>query len=140
MSPLPDVGKVEREAARDDEDGADTDVVAGPGVARRELLGGVTDAIYVKPNIKYSIADGFDVFGAVIYSQAMYAESTSGNERPLGLELNVGARYETEDGFMAGLAWGVLLPLEGLNTQATNDLRLDLEAAQAIRGLVGIKF
>ena len=38
-SSLPDVGKVAREAAGDDEHRIDADVVAGSGVASRELLG-----------------------------------------------------------------------------------------------------
>lgn len=44
MSPLPDVGEVEGEAAGDDEDGVDADVVAGAGEARGELLGGDGDS------------------------------------------------------------------------------------------------
>lgn len=106
----------------------------------RELLGGVTDATYVRPSVKYSVAEGFDVFGAVIYSRAIYEESTTGGDNNLGLEFNVGTRYETEDGFIAGVAWGILFPLEGLNTQNTRDLGLSIETAQSVRGMVGIKF
>ena len=42
----------------------------------REMLGGVTDAMYVKPTLSYELAPGFDLFGAVIYSRAVFAEST----------------------------------------------------------------
>ncbi len=42
----------------------------------RELIGGVTDALYFKPNASYKIADGFNIFAAVIYSRAIYATST----------------------------------------------------------------
>ena len=43
MSPLPDVGQVARQPARDDEQGVDPDIVAGAHVARRQPLGGDRD-------------------------------------------------------------------------------------------------
>lgn len=43
-SSLPDVGEVAGEAAGDEEDGVDTDVVAGTGEARGKLLGCCGDA------------------------------------------------------------------------------------------------
>ncbi|MDC0709926.1 TIGR04551 family protein [Stigmatella sp. ncwal1] len=104
----------------------------------RELIGGLTDAVYFKPSLKYSIADGFDVYGSVIYSQALYAESTpSRTSKSLGVEVDIGARYETEDGFIAGIDWGILFPMSGLQDQG---IPLDFETAQAIRGTLGIRF
>ena len=44
LSPLPDIGEVERKTAGDDEDGVDAHVVAGARVARGELLGGEGNA------------------------------------------------------------------------------------------------
>lgn len=107
----------------------------------RELIGGITDAFYVKPGAKYSITEGFDLYGNVIYSQAFYAESTpSATNAGLGVEFDLGARYETEDGFVAGVSWGILFPLSGLQEppEATN--RPEFETAQALRGTLGIKF
>ena len=43
MSPLPDVGQVARQPARDDEHGVDQVIVAGAHVARRQPLGGDRD-------------------------------------------------------------------------------------------------
>ncbi|HEX8705562.1 MAG TPA: TIGR04551 family protein [Myxococcaceae bacterium] len=107
----------------------------------RELLGGVTDAFYVKPSLKYSLADGFDLYGAFIYSQAFYAESTPSTESSaLGVEVDVGARYETEDGFVAGLTWGIFFPMAGLQEPTTSLVRPDFETAQALRGTLGIRF
>ncbi|HLL02401.1 MAG TPA: TIGR04551 family protein [Myxococcaceae bacterium] len=107
----------------------------------RELLGGVTDAFYVKPSVKYSLADGFDLYGSFIYSQAFYAESTPSTESSaLGFEVDVGARYETEDGFVAGLSWGIFFPMAGLQEPATAVVRPDFETAQALRGTMGIRF
>ncbi len=81
----------------------------------REILGGITDSIYFKPALSYSVADGFDLFGAAIYSRAMFRSSTPSQlASDLGLEFDAGARYVTEDGFFANLTWGVLFPLDGL--------------------------
>jgi hypothetical protein len=43
LSPLPDVGQVARQPAGDDVERVDSDIVAGTGEARRELLGGGSD-------------------------------------------------------------------------------------------------
>ena len=109
----------------------------------REILGGITDAVYVKPSVKYSLADGFDLFGSAIYSQALYSESTPSTvSRSLGFEVDVGARYETEDGFVAGLSWGILFPMAGLQESAAVSPTLvrDFETAQALRGTLAVRF
>ena len=106
----------------------------------RELIGTVTDAFYAKPTIRYTLAPGFDAFGSAIYSQAIYPESTpSTTDRALGIETNLGARYETEDGFVARVEWSVLFPLGGLQELAENNPR-ELATAQSIRGVMGIRF
>ena len=116
----------------------------------REILGGVTDSIYFKPKASYRIADGFNVFGGLIYSRAIYAESTPSAQDPLrmdpnlGVEINLGARYETEDGFYGQLQWGILFPLAGLGytgqIAGTTSTTLALDSAQVLRGSVGIRF
>jgi uncharacterized protein (TIGR04551 family) len=107
----------------------------------RELIGTLTDAVYIKPSAKYSLAEGFDIFGGVIYSQAIYAESTpSGTDHSLGLEVDLGARYQTEDGFVAGIDWGILFPMSGLQEPVDSPLRRDFKTAQAIRGTLAIRF
>jgi uncharacterized protein (TIGR04551 family) len=115
----------------------------------REILGGVTDAFYVKPTVSYRIADGFKAFGSVIYSRAIYPESTPSATRlpdgsiqadgNLGFEINLGARYETEDGFFGELRWAILFPLGGFNDGRLVQAQ-GLDSAQALRGTVGIKF
>ena len=106
----------------------------------REIVGGGTDAVYLKPKHTYVAADGFELYGAIIGSRAVYAESTPSSTDPnLGIELDAGARYITEDGFMAGVAWGILFPMGGLaNTQVADPQ--PLENPQAVRALMGIKF
>jgi uncharacterized protein (TIGR04551 family) len=115
----------------------------------REILGGVTDAFYVKPTVKYRIADGFTAWGSVIYSRAIYMESTPSyhlladgthaGDPNLGFEINLGARYETEDGFFGELRWGILFPLPGFADPRPNAAQ-SLDSAQALRGAIGIKF
>jgi uncharacterized protein (TIGR04551 family) len=107
----------------------------------REILGNVTGAIYAKPSIAYDITEGFKVFGAVIYSRAVFARETPSTTNPnLGVELNLGIRYETEDGFFAQAAWGVLFPLGGLGFSPATPNAPGLDTAQALRGLMGVRF
>jgi uncharacterized protein (TIGR04551 family) len=107
----------------------------------RELIGTVTDTVYAKPTLRYTLTQGLDLFGSAIYSQALYAESTpSFTNKALGIETNLGARYETEDGFVARVDWSVLFPLSGLQDYNTGLQTQELSTAHAVRGTVGIRF
>jgi len=102
----------------------------------RDLLGSVTDAAYAKPSLSYQVAPGLQLFGAAIYSRTLYAQSSpSGDDPNLGIELNAGASYETDDGFIANVRYGVLFPLGGFNQPG-----VELEVAQSVRGMLGIRF
>jgi uncharacterized protein (TIGR04551 family) len=119
----------------------------------RELLGGVTDSLYFKPKAKYRITQGFEANAAVIYSRSIFAESAPGalytdSGNSLGIEINGGVRYETEDGFFGQLQYGVLFPLEGFmkkdgaisSAGQVGGTRIPLDPAQALRAVVGIRF
>ena len=85
-------------------------------------------------------------------SRTLFLDSSPGaewaaNNNSLGIEINGGARYETEDGFYGQLQYGILFPLEGFSkggtnsvTGATNLQKINLENPQALRAVVGIKF
>ncbi|TMA29077.1 MAG: TIGR04551 family protein [Deltaproteobacteria bacterium] len=113
----------------------------------RNLVTSVTSGWYLKPSIRYRPTGrktgggddtGFEILAAIIYSQAWYAENTpSAAARPLGIELNVGITYDTSDRFHAGLAYGALLPLSGLNNTATGQ---GASLAHAIRLIMAIPF
>lgn len=107
----------------------------------RELIGTVTDSFYAKPTLRYTLTPGFDIFGSAIYSQAIYAESTpSFTNTPLGIETDLGAKYETEDGFVARVDWSVLFPLSGLQDLNSGLVAEELKPAHAVRGTIGIRF
>ena len=120
----------------------------------REILGGVTDSFYVKPKAKYRIVQGFEAFVAGIYSRAIFAESAPGaaysnGDANLGIELNGGVRYETEDGFFGQVQYGILFPLGGFarNDGTTTDSNgritgqaITLDNPQAVRAVIGIRF
>jgi uncharacterized protein (TIGR04551 family) len=107
----------------------------------RELIGGVTDTLYLKPTGSYQIADGFHVFASAVISRAQYQSSTPGQtDSWLGVELDGGLKYETEDGFFAQLTYAILFPLGGLGNYPATASATGLDNAQALRGLMGIKF
>jgi uncharacterized protein (TIGR04551 family) len=86
----------------------------------RRLLGTVTDAWYVKPTFRWDVLDGLTVGGQVVYSQAIFAESTpSQTNSPLGIELDVGVKYQSDDGFVFFLDYGLLKLLNGFNMTTT---------------------
>lgn len=109
----------------------------------RQILGGITDAVYIKPSLSYSVADGLDAFVHFVYSRSIYASSTPSTVgHALGLEIDVGARYSTDDGFFAGVTYGVLFPFSGLQPYAATaaGTSISLDKAQTVRGVLGIKF
>jgi uncharacterized protein (TIGR04551 family) len=80
----------------------------------REIVGTVTDALYVKPNFQYNISENFGFKFSAIYSMAVYKESTRGKEHPLGLELNADLFFFSGDNFHAGISYGILFPFSGM--------------------------
>jgi uncharacterized protein (TIGR04551 family) len=94
----------------------------------RNILGAVTDAWYVKPTLRWDILPGLQLDEAVVYSRAIYAQSTpsattdpnnasvyrSGDPN-LGLELDSTLRYGSGDGFAGWISYGILQPFGGLS-------------------------
>jgi len=90
----------------------------------RHVLGQVTDAVYVKPTLRWSIFPGLAFDAQVVYSRALFAESTpsaesdgSGGSASLGLEADGTLTYTSGDGFQFWANYGVLQPLSGLSYQ-----------------------
>ena len=106
----------------------------------REIIGGITDALYVKPGVSYAFNDSLSVFGNFIYSKTLKPTSTpSGNSTQLGIEIDAGVRYQTDDGFYAQLAYGVLFPFDALQFGYITTSP-STAVAQAIRAQIGIRF
>ncbi|MGA8892106.1 MAG: TIGR04551 family protein [Anaeromyxobacteraceae bacterium] len=86
----------------------------------RRILGTVTDAFYLKPTFRWDVLDGLQVGAQVIYSQALFATSTpSQTNKPLGVELDLGVKYQSDDGFVFFLDYGLLKMLSGFDMSTT---------------------
>ena len=101
----------------------------------REIIGAVTDATYVRPHARVRLAKigaQGDLTAAVagIASWAVYAASTPGQRRPLGIEVDPTLSYMHRDGFAVALEHGVLFPLAGLDNPVQH---LDAKPAQLVR-------
>jgi uncharacterized protein (TIGR04551 family) len=81
----------------------------------REVIGTVTDALYLKPHVAYYFTDNFGLRGDVLGAMSNFARSTPGNSHFLGLELDASVFFKTEDGFIFNLQYGYLFPFDGLN-------------------------
>jgi len=100
------------------------------------ILGQVTDAIYVKPKMRWDILPGLWLDESLIYSRAMDKSSTpsvnangTGGSANLGIELDSQLNYASGDGFHAWLQWGILQSLAGLDIDGHNGGRAHVLAA-----------
>ncbi len=107
----------------------------------REIIGTVTDAIYVRPHGRLTLLDmptgKLQAEVAVIASWAAEASSTPGGESPLGIETNETLSYRSHDGFEVALEQATLFPMAGLDNPA---LGQDAENAQLWRARVAFYF
>jgi uncharacterized protein (TIGR04551 family) len=99
-----------------------------------EIIGTVTDAIYVRPHVRWRIGrigrGAFEAQLALVASSALDAESTPGGKAPLGVELDPTLVYQSDDGFHLALEHAVLFPMAGLDNRVDN---LSAKPAQLIR-------
>jgi uncharacterized protein (TIGR04551 family) len=108
----------------------------------RELIGGVTDGWYVKPTVRWEILPGLVGTAQVVYSQALLASSTpSTRHTPLGVELDLGISYASDDGFVARIDYGYLQPFDGMRFYKADPAEIrDLARGQALRAGLAVKF
>jgi uncharacterized protein (TIGR04551 family) len=86
----------------------------------RHLIGTVTDGWYLKPTFRWEALEGLNLSAQVVYSQAIYAQSTpSSSNRPLGIELDLGIKYQSDDGFIFFIDYGLLKLLSGFDMSTT---------------------
>ncbi len=106
----------------------------------RDIIGGITDAAYVRLPVTYNFNDSISVFGNFIYSRMIKATSTpSGSSTQLGIEVDAGVKYQSDDGFYAQLAYGVLFPFDALKYGYLT-FAASPSIAQAVRAQIGIRF
>ncbi len=107
----------------------------------RELIGTVTDALYLRPHatlvIPRFLAGTLTLDLAVVASWTLEPTSSPGQKAPLGIELDPTITYQSEDGFRVDLAYAVLFPLAGLDNL---ELGLDAKPAQLWRVRLGYAF
>ncbi len=103
----------------------------------RELVGSVTDALVVRPGVSYIVGAGLSTHLDIVYSRALFAQSTpsggfsdlldagTGNDRPdlgapskdLGVEFDFKLAYDTPEGFHLWFQYGLFVPLAGLDRE-----------------------
>ena len=103
----------------------------------RRIIGTVTDAFYLRPEVRWGPADWCRLDAAVVYSRALYAESAPGLARDLGVETIVVARFYGLDGLFFHLAGAYLHPLDGFRNVVTG---VAPTGAWSLRALAGVRF
>lgn len=102
----------------------------------REILGAVTDAVYVRPHARLRLAQArstqVTAHAAAIFSHAVEASSTPSGKGPLGFEIDPSLTFET-NAFLAALDYAVLFPLAGLDNTTTGTQTIGAKPAQLIR-------
>jgi uncharacterized protein (TIGR04551 family) len=100
----------------------------------REIIGTVTDAVYLRPHVRWAIARlGPSTLSASltgVASFAVNATSAPGQKSPLGIELDPTLAYGSRDGFSLAFEHAVLFPLAGLDNVEKN---LAAKPAQLVR-------
>ncbi len=104
----------------------------------REILGQLTDAMYIKPQLSYDLTDtgSFSFLVSAIYSRTVFASSTPGNANDLGIEVDGTLRYKASDGFYAQAQYGILFPLAGLTVTTGQSPAI----AQTVQGMLAVEF
>jgi uncharacterized protein (TIGR04551 family) len=113
----------------------------------RHIMGTVTNAIYVKPQVAYWFDLGqtraVGINGSLIYSIAQVPVSTPGNSLNYGLEGDLGATYRnTGEGVYGGVTWGLLFPMGALARPSSLWAAdaADTSSAQILRIFMGVRF
>jgi uncharacterized protein (TIGR04551 family) len=83
----------------------------------RQLIGAVTNAVYVKPRLEYDISKSFMLRAWNVTSAAARSVATPGNASLYGIEFDGDVGYHA-GGLFAGISYGVLFPLGALGHPA----------------------
>jgi len=107
----------------------------------REIIGTVTDAIYLRPHGRYRLLDTghaqLSFTMAIVAAWAVQDSSTPGGNRNLGYELDPGLSYVSRDGFRAAIDYALFLPGAAFDNAAAG---LSARSAQLLRVRLGYHF
>ncbi|MEZ4266297.1 MAG: hypothetical protein R3F39_07950 [Myxococcota bacterium] len=107
----------------------------------RQVIGGVTNAVYVKPWIGYTLFDSGDTRLTtrldVLYAAAARPSGTPGRGKHYGVEIDGSLGLELPAGFAMDLSAGVLLPMSALDDRDTG---ASPSAAFALRTLLSWRY
>jgi uncharacterized protein (TIGR04551 family) len=109
----------------------------------RRVLGTVYNATYFKPGVSYDIVDNFGARVDILYAMANRPVGFPGNGRNLGLEIDAQLLYKNEEeGFYAGLMYGVLFPFDALHfpTEIFGQFNNQAGIAQTFQARLYVKF
>jgi uncharacterized protein (TIGR04551 family) len=100
----------------------------------REIIGTVTDAVYLRPHVRWTVADvgpsKLTAQLAAVASFAVQSASAPGGKSPLGVEIDPTLSWGSRDGFNLALEYAALLPLAGLDNR---ELHMSAKPAQLVR-------
>jgi uncharacterized protein (TIGR04551 family) len=80
----------------------------------RELIGSVSNAVYFRPWLSYELTKSIAFRAQNVTAAALRPVATPGNSNMWGIELDSDIGY-TSNGFHAGIAYGLFLPLGAMN-------------------------
>lgn len=83
----------------------------------RELIGAVSNALYARPWMSYELTKSITFRAQNVTAAALNPVATPGNSEMWGLEFDGDLGY-TGNGFHAGIAYGLFLPLGAMNHPA----------------------
>ncbi|MFH1438193.1 MAG: TIGR04551 family protein [Pseudomonadota bacterium] len=81
----------------------------------RRIVGRITDAVVIRPSIKYRPGSGFELSAASVTSMSVYASSAPGNANYLGTEIDVSISYLFEPGFLIRGSYALFVPGSGMD-------------------------
>ena len=107
----------------------------------REIIGTVTDAVYVRPHGRveiFRVGKGkLEAEVALVASWAVNAESAPGRKHMLGIEIDPTLHYQSADGFDFALEQATLFPQSGLDNP---ELGMSAQPAQLWRARVAFVY
>ncbi len=125
-------------------------------ILNRNILSRVQGTYYFRPSLSYDFvhdSGGQRMGGAFagVWTRASQFIQAPGHERDLGIELNASVYFQSKDGalnddpnrmggFLARIDYGVLFPMAGMGSGATDPVQVDLSHAMILRAHLGVQF